>query len=227
MKNLLLLLLLCISTYLMGIAQNYDLRDTIQVYYNTGKVGGAIGGQNHCVTIWNNMDGIIFCQRKCYGILSDEEQKLGNGILNHIDTTFTQELYQITQEKAILHFYNNNNNFIILDTLVKIDQSQFEQFIRIIDEIITFGEVNDARCSEELIVSTKRNHYMIKKNNNISIIIDWFGRYDRSRDIEKSLGLKRYSRCPCIIKDLNNIPNREFPRSRAILSRGLLRNKKR
>lgn len=105
MMKTFILILLCISTYFVGIAQNYDLRDTIQVYYNTGKVGGAIGGQDHCVTIWTNMDGIILCQRKCYGILSDEGQKHNNGILNHIDSTFTQKLYQITQEEAILHFY--------------------------------------------------------------------------------------------------------------------------
>lgn len=207
MMKTFVLILLCTSAYLVGIAQNYDLKDTIQVYYNTGKVGGAIGGQDHCVTIWTNMDSVIFCQRKCYGILPEEKQKYNNGIPSHIDTTFTQELYQITQEKAISHFYQNNNNFIILDTLVEIDQSQFEQFTKIIDEIIAFGKVNDVRYSEELIVSTKRNHYMIKKNNNVSIIIDWFGCYDRSRDIEKSLSLKRYSQCPCIIKDLNNTPS--------------------
>ena len=202
----LILLLLCISIYPASNAQKIDLEDSIQVYYHTGKMGGAIGGQDHSVKIWKK-EGVIFCQRKCYGLFNNNK-KDDNSILNSIDTTLTQELYQMTQEKAILQFYQENSNFIILDEYVKIDQSQFDKFTKIIDEIIAFGTENDIKVSNELIVSTKRNHYLIKKNNKIFIIIDWFGCYDKSKDIEKCLGLKSYSRCPCIINDLSKAPSR-------------------
>ncbi len=185
--------------YYVSYSQKNILMDSIKICYSTGKLGGAISGKDHCVTIWNE-GGEIYCERRCYG-MDIERQEYENSLLNNIDTTLTQKLYQISQEKAILQFFQKNKNFMILDTCIKINQSQFNDFNRIMDEIISFGEKNDISESKNLIVTTRRNSYVIKKNNKTSIVIDWFGVYDKSIDIEKSLGLRSYNRCPCMILD--------------------------
>ncbi len=205
-----ILLALCISVNSINFGQNFQLNDSIQVHYNTGRMGGAIGGQDHSVTIWIE-GGFIYCQRKCYSMFNDKLRQ-NDTRLSYIDSTFTQERYQKYQRDAILQFYQDNDNFIILDDRVKISQSQFDKFIKIVDEIRAFNSENNLSTSEEiLIITTKRNHYVIRSNDKNVVIIDWFGHYDRSKDIEKSLGLKSYSRCPCVIDDIDKHVKRKKP----------------
>ena len=53
---------------------------------------------------------------------------------------------------------------------------------------------------------------MITDKDGTVIIVDWLGHYDRSRDIEKALGLKSYLRCPCVENDLKQMKDKRKKR---------------
>ena len=192
-KNILLIL----SFYVCSIcfAQERVNKGNIQICYNKGS--SAIGGQDHCVTI-EFEDSLIFAQRICYSIFDRGKYVEADANLSH---------YYEVRKQAILRHYQESSNFLLLDERVEINNSQFDEFIRVINEIKDFVSEVDTN-SDEIIISTKgSNHYMITDKDGTNIIVDWLGRYDRSRDIEKVLGLKSYLRCPCVEEDLKQINN--------------------
>ena len=170
-------------------AQEHEHKDSIQICYHIG--AGGIGGQDHCIIIWFEKD-LIFCQRICYSIFSDMRKYM-------IDTELST--YEETKKQAILYHYQENRKYLILNERVEISKSQFDELIKIINEIKVYE-------SEETIISTTGGiHYMIKDKNGTTAIVDYSGRYNRRGDIEKVLGLKSYLRCPCVEEDLKQINN--------------------
>jgi len=114
-------------------------------------------------------------------------------------------------EYAILRHYEESTNYLILDELVEISKFQLEELIKITNEIKKY--LPEARSNpDEIIINTGGSiSYMIKNKNRTTVVFDWHRRYDRSRDIEKVLGLQSYLRCPCLeedLKQMNNIPNK-------------------
>ena len=192
-KNILLILAFCI--YSICFAQEHINKGNIQICYGIGSSG--IGGQDHCITIWFE-DSLIFAQRICYSIF-DRNKYIGT------DTNTDLSRYYEVRKQAILHHYQESRDFLILDERVKISNAQFDEFIKIINEVKVFtSEVNTN--SDEVIISTRgSNHYVMTDKDGTTIIVDWLGHYDRSRDVEKALGLKSYFRCPCVEKDLKEM----------------------
>ena len=213
-------------------AKEHERKDSIQICYCTGRSGSLIGGQDHCITIYFDND-VMFCKRKCYSIFTDMPKYIGEstiqyischykakGIVLELDTEKSKEqaimrYYQENgllgldheefRKQAILRHYQENDNFLILDEHVEISKSQFEEIAKIINEIKAFvSEVGNN--SDEIVISTGgSSHYVIKDENGTTIIVDWLGRYNRSRDIEKALGLTSYLRCPCLEEDVKQM----------------------
>lgn len=179
-----------------SISYTQENNDNIQICYSKGVPG--IGGQDHCITIWFE-DCLIYAQRICYNSIFNGSKYMGGGT----DISCYYEL----RKQAILRNYQENSNFLILDERVEINNSQLDEFIKIINEIKAFVSEVDTD-SDEIIISTGgSNHYVITDKDRTTIIVDWLGRYSRSRDIEKSLGLKSYLRCPCVEEGLKQINN--------------------
>ena len=205
-KYILLTLFFCVCS--ICFAQERVNKDSIQICYRIGSSG--IGGQDHCVTIWFE-DSLIFCQRICYSIFN-HNPKCIDTTLSNIDVDLTRERYQKSTKQTILCNYQESRNFFILDERVEISKSQFDELIKLINEIKAYVSKEESN-SDEIIISTKRNHYVIKDKNGTTIIVDWLGRYDRSKEIEKVLGLKSYLRCPCVEEDLKQMNNRRKRRT--------------
>ena len=228
-----LLIMLVLFSHLICYAQKYINADNIRICYETGRGGSFIGGQDHCITIWHE-DSLIFCKRICYSISNNIAKYSGEyslqaishyyqekGILLDLDTEESKKQavlryyqenglegldYNDFRKKAILRHYQENNNFLILDERVEISKFQFDELIIIINEIKAFVSEGGVRSDGTIIISTGgSNHYMIKDEHGTAIIVDWLGRYNRRRDIEKALGLTSYLRCPCLEEDLKQM----------------------
>ena len=203
-------ILLILTFYMCSIclAQEYMNKDNIQICYSKGSPG--IGGQDHCLTIWFE-DSLIFAQRICYSIF-DRHKYIEVDSSGHYGVDIDLSRYHEVRKQAILRHYQESNNFLVLDERVEIDNSQFDELVKIINEIKAFVSEVGAD-SDEIIISTKgRNHYVITDKDGTAIIVDWLGHYDRSRDIEKAFGLKSYLRCPCVEEDLKQMKNRRKKR---------------
>ncbi|MCL2412613.1 MAG: hypothetical protein FWC98_00560 [Bacteroidales bacterium] len=126
-------------------------------------------------------------------------------------------LHEKAVEYAILRHYENSNNFLILDERVEISKAQLNELIKIINEIKEHLPEARFRSEEEIIISTAGNIvYVIKDETGTTVVFGWHRRYnyDRSRDIEKTLGLKSYMRCPCLEKDLEQMGKSQNRRRR-------------
>ena len=192
MRNSILLIL---AFFMCSIcfAQEYVNNDSIQICYRKGVDG--IGGQDHCLTIYFEND-LIFCQRICYSIV--------NNTYRYSDTELS--CYKDAKKQAILRHYQECNNYLILDERVEISKSQFDELIKIINEIKAY--ISEGENTDEIIISTSGGHYMIKDKSGATVIVDWLGCYNRCGDIESILGLKSYLRCPCVEEDLKQMNNR-------------------
>ena len=189
-------------------AQEHLSKDSIpiiQICYNR-RVGG-IGGQDHCVNIYIEND-FMYCQRICYSIVN-HMYRLSNTELN----------YKEAKIQSILRHYQENNNYLILNGRVAVNKSQFDELIKIINEIKT--HVPEDYNSDDIIISTSGGHSLIKEKNETVVIIDWLGRYDRRVDIERILWLNSYLRCPCVEEDLKqmNIRRQNAPVRQRIFRR--------
>ncbi|GHT34768.1 hypothetical protein FACS189434_11500 [Bacteroidia bacterium] len=177
-------------------AQEHRNKDNIQICYSIGSSG--IGGQDHCITIWFE-DSLIFAQRICYNSIFNRGRYIG------ADTDISR--YYEIRKQAILRHYQESNDYLVLDERVEISKPQFDELIKIINEIKVFVSEVDTN-SDEIIISTKgSNHYVITDKDGTVIIVDWLGHYDRSRDLENAFGLKSYLRCPCVEKGLKQMNN--------------------
>jgi hypothetical protein len=162
----------------------------IQICYR--KSSSVIGSQNHCVTIWFD-DNSIFVQRICYKSMAN---------VRGLPLTDFKS-YDKAKKQAILNHYQNSGDLLILDERVEISNSQFDELIKVINEIRELGSVVEGSVDEIIIRTGGFDHYMIKNNNEAVIIIDWIGSINRGRDIEKALGLQSFLRCPCVVSGLN------------------------
>ena len=184
-------ILVILTFYMSSIyfAQEIVNKDSIQICYYKGVDG--IGGQDHCITIYFEND-LIYCKRICYSII--------NNTFRYSDTELSG--YREGQKQATLRHYQESNNYLILDEHVEISKSQFDELIKIINEIKAFVP------PDEIIINTSGgNRYVIKDKSGTTVIVDELGRYNRHRDIERVLGLKSYLRCPCVEEDLKQIHN--------------------
>jgi len=237
-KHIIILLTFCIVS--ICYAQEHIRKDSIKICY-------GIGGLDHCLTIWIE-DDLMFCKRICYSMSNDIGRYISEysiqsisshyqekGIILELDNEKSKEQaamryykenglqgleYESFIKQAILRHYKESNNFLILDECVEIRKSQFDELIVIINEIKSFISEGGVRPDGTVIVSTRgRNHYVIKDKSGTNIIVDWLGRYDRCKDIEKVLGLTSYLRCPCVEEDLKKINNNKKPVGRRLFSR--------
>jgi len=228
-------------------AKEHERKDSIRICYETGRSGSMIGGQDHCITIYFDSK-IMFCKRICYSISTDIPRYIGEftiqsisryyqekGIILELDTEKSkdQAIMRYYQEnglqgldheefrkQAILRHYQENTNYLILDERVEISKSQFDELTKIINEIKAFVPEGIVRPDGTMIISTGgSNHYVIKDKSETAIIVDWFKRYDRSKDIEKVLGLTSYLRCPCLEEDLKQMNNNRKPVGRRLFRR--------
>jgi hypothetical protein len=174
--------------------EHINKKDSIQLCYRR-EVDG-IGGQDHCITIYFE-DSIMFCKRICYSMFTN----LGK----YIDTELS---YQESRKQAILRHYQESNNYLVLDERVEISKHQLDELLKIIDEIKAFVPTGKSEPNE-IIISAAEICYLIKDKSRTTFIRDWNARYNRSRDIEKALGLKSYLRCPCVEEDLKQINKRK------------------
>ena len=176
-------------------AQENKNEDSIQLCYSVSI--DAIGGLDHCLTI-SFEDSLMFCKRVCYSKL--------NNIRPYYNAELELSNFEETRKQAVLRHYRENSNYLVLDERVEINKFQFDLLLKIIEEIKMFvpkGKLN----SDEIIISTANIYYVIKDTSGTAVIRDWNARYDRSRDIEKALGLKSYLRCPCVEEDLKQMNN--------------------
>jgi len=173
-------------------AQENVSENSLQICYRKGVDG--IGGQDHCITIYFENDS-IFCKRICY--------KVEGNTYRHSDTELSR--YNEAKIQAILRHYQESNNYLILDERKEISKFQFEELVKIINALKAY--VTEGESTDEIIISTSGGHYMIKDKSGTIVIVDWLGRYNRYRDIEKVLGLTSYLRCPCVVEDLNQRNN--------------------
>ena len=206
-------ILLIFVFYLCSVcfAQEHTSKNDFQICYRIGSK------QDHCIKIWFE-DSLIFVQRICYSIFNR---------IKFVESDTNLRCFNKIRKQSILHHYQENDNFLILDERIEINNSQLQELGKIINEIKMFASKNN--INEVIINTAGWNHYVIKDKNGTTIIVDWFGYYDRSRDIERALGLKSYLRCPCVEKDLKqrgyNRKNNSFwqrifsRRYRAIASR--------
>jgi hypothetical protein len=234
MKKYILLILTFYLNLLTCFAQVHVAgKDSIQICYSIGSPG--IGGQDHCISIWVENNS-LFAQRICYSTFNDIHKYIGESTLQYISRHYQEKgiILELDTEKsqvqaimryyqenglerleheefrkqAILRHYQENNNYLVLDKCVEISKSKLDELIKIIHEIKTFISEGGVRPDGTIIVSTGgSNHYVIKDENGTFVIVDWLGHYNRSRDIEKVLGLKNYLRCPCVEDDLKQIKN--------------------
>lgn len=198
-------------------AQEHITQDSIQICY-TKRLDAAIGGQDRCITIYFE-DSLMFCKRICYGIFTNKHIYEYEYTSKYIDGESSLEeqsplkqaiLYRESRKYAILRHYAESTNYLILDERVEISKSQLDELVKIINEIKAF--VSAGVSPDEIIISTASSHYVIKDKNGTTVIVDWHGRYDRSRDIEKVLGLKSYLRCPCVEEDLKQMKGKRKKR---------------
>jgi hypothetical protein len=181
-------------------AQNIN-KVNIQICYGIGSPG--IGGQDHCVTIWFE-DSLIFVRRICYSRFNNTHKYYTNTDLNR---------YYEARKQEILRHYQEFSDSLVLDERIEIDNAQFDEFVKIINEIKAFMPEDDNNNDEVIITTKGDNHYVITDEDGITMIVDFLGHYDRSRDIEKALGLKSYLRCPCVEKDLKQTHKSKNERS--------------
>lgn len=189
-------ILLLFSFFMFSICfgQKHIGQGDIQICYR--KSSSVVGGQDHCVTIRFD-DNSIFVQRICYKSMAN----VGGLPLTDFKS------YDKAKKQAILNHYQNSDDFLILDERVEISNSQFDEFVKVINEIRAFGSEVEGSVDEIIIRTGGFDHYMIKNNNEAVIIIDWIGIVNRGRDIEKALGLQSFLRCPCVeagLKQMNN-----------------------
>ena len=171
-------------------AQENKNEDSIQLCYSVSI--DAIGGLDHCLTI-SFEDSLMFCKRVCYSKL--------NNLRPYYNAELELSNFEEARKQAVLRHYRENSNYLVLDERVEINKFQFDLLLKIIEEIKMFvpkGKLN----SDEIIISTAEIRYLINDKDGITIIRDWNARYDKSKDIEKILGLKRYYRCPCVEEDV-------------------------
>ena len=141
-------------------AQEHVNKDSIQICYS--KVIDAIGGQDHCITIYFEGSS-IFCQRICYSLFND--------IHKYIDPKLALSHYEESQKRAILRHYQESNNYLILDEQIEISKSQLDELVKIVDEIrlhVPKGKPDP----DEIIISTSRIHYVIKDKSGTTVIFD-------------------------------------------------------
>jgi len=185
-----------VAFFMSSICFAQENKDSIQICYSLSK--DAIGGFDHCLTIYFE-DNSIFCKRICYSKL--------NNIRSYYDAELELNNFEEARKQAVLRHYRENSNYLVLDERVEINKSQFDELLKIIDEIKLFVPKGKT-YPDEIIISTAEIRYLINDKNGITFVIDWNARYDRSRDIEKALGLKSYLRCPCVEEDLKQMNNR-------------------
>ena len=214
-------------------AKEHKRNDSIQICYCTGRSGSLISGQDYCITIYFDNDA-MFCKRVCYSIFTDMPKYIGEstiqyishyyeekGIILELDTEKSKEqaimrYYQENglqgldheefRKQAILRHYQENDNFLILDERVEISKTQFNELIKIINEIKMFVSEGGVRPDGTMIITTGgSNHYVIKDKSGTVVIVDWLRQYNRRRDIEKALGLTMYLRCPCLEEDVKQM----------------------
>jgi hypothetical protein len=143
--------------------------DTVQVYYSHGL--DAIGGINRRITV-------ICTEREIYCQVIEFD----NNIIRISYDRDTATVCEESKRRCLSYDLSGNSYRIILER-AKIDKSQLNVFLKILDEIKTFKP-------EVGVISTAHTHYVIKDQDGIATIIDWSGRYNRYIDIEKALELE-------------------------------------
>lgn len=176
-------------------AQEHDAKDSIQICYRVGADG--IGGYDHCVTLYAE-DSLMYCKRVCYS-------KIVN-MRKYMDVEFELSHYEESKNQALLRHYQESSDYLILDERVEINKSQFDEFIRIIDEIKMYASERKSDTDEIIISTGGMSDYVIKDKSGTIVISGVLG-YNRRGDIEKTLGLESYLRCPCVEKDLKQMEN--------------------
>ena len=176
-------------------AQENKNGESIQICYSVGM--DAIGGIDHCLTIFFE-DSLMFCKRICYSKI--------NNIRLYYDAELELSNFEESRKQAVLRHYKENSHYLILDERAEINKSQFDLLLKIIEEIKIFVPKGKL-YPDEIIISTAEICYLINDKDGITFIRDWNARYDRSRDIEKALGLKSYKRCPCVEEDVKQMNN--------------------
>lgn len=160
------ILLMLAFTNLLCYGQSSLNQDSIKLFYHHGVDG--IGDINRCVIISYN-DDTLFCQRIIY------HRKF-------LHKYYSENLaYKDNMTLSVLRYFQDKNNYQIIEDRKKITESQLHEFKEIVHEIESF--VSDDG------VSTSMNYYVIEENNKTAVIIDWLGQFNKCHDIEKVLDL--------------------------------------